>query len=48
VPWTRALGREGPEGHEGGEGGAPLWLALKSGNFGSPAFFTEALAMEGA
>ena len=25
--------------------GRPLWLALKSGNFGGPAFFSEALAM---
>jgi len=25
--------------------GRPLWLALKSGNFGGPAFFEEALAM---
>jgi 3-dehydrotetronate 4-kinase len=34
VPWTQAEGRVGP----------PLWLALKSGNFGGPEFFTEALA----
>ncbi len=25
--------------------GRPLWLALKSGNFGGPGFFTEALAL---
>jgi uncharacterized protein YgbK (DUF1537 family) len=30
VPWTRALG------------GTPLWLALKSGNFGSDDFFARA------
>ncbi|MFM2423046.1 MAG: hypothetical protein RL291_1576, partial [Pseudomonadota bacterium] len=30
VPWTRV------------QGGAPLVLALKSGNFGGPAFFTDA------
>jgi 3-dehydrotetronate 4-kinase len=30
VPWTRAVG------------GAPLWLALKSGNFGSDEFFRRA------
>jgi uncharacterized protein YgbK (DUF1537 family) len=34
VPWTRAEDRKR---------GAPLLLALKSGNFGSPAFFDEAL-----
>ena len=35
VPWTQAV--RGP-------GQAPLKLALKSGNFGGPAFFAEALA----
>jgi len=30
VPWTRAVG------------GRPLWLALKSGNFGAEDFFTRA------
>ena len=30
VPWTRAIG------------GTPLWLALKSGNFGSDDFFMRA------
>ena len=33
VPWTQA---ERP--------GGPLWLALKSGNFGGPTFFADALA----
>lgn len=33
VPWTRVLGPQ------------PLLLALKSGNFGSPDFFSRALAM---
>ncbi|CAN5449401.1 four-carbon acid sugar kinase family protein [soil metagenome] len=37
VPWTQAEGREP---------GKPLLLALKSGNFGGPEFFTEALVME--
>jgi len=38
VPWTQAAG--GP----GGAGAArPLWLALKSGNFGAPDFFSAAL-----
>jgi len=32
VPWTRAVG------------GEPLWLALKSGNFGGPDFFAKATA----
>ncbi len=32
VPWTRALG------------GRPLWLALKSGNFGGDDFFARASA----
>ncbi len=32
VPWTRAVG------------GAPLWLALKSGNFGGEDFFAKATA----
>ena len=32
VPWTRAVG------------GEPLWLALKSGNFGGPDFFSKATA----
>lgn len=32
VPWTRAVG------------GAPLWLALKSGNFGAVDFFAKATA----
>jgi len=35
VPWTEALGRSGTD---------TLHLALKSGNFGSPDFFAEALA----
>jgi uncharacterized protein YgbK (DUF1537 family) len=35
VPWTQAVR---------GNGQAPLQLALKSGNFGGPEFFTEALA----
>ena len=35
VPWTQALRAPGQ---------APLQLALKSGNFGGPAFFSEALA----
>jgi 3-dehydrotetronate 4-kinase len=34
VPWTQAE-----------HAGAPLWLALKSGNFGGPGFFEDALAM---
>jgi uncharacterized protein YgbK (DUF1537 family) len=34
VPWTYAEGR-----------GAPLLLALKSGNFGAPDFFVKAFAM---
>ena len=34
VPWTQAT-----------RAGAPLWLALKSGNFGGPAFFADALAL---
>jgi 3-dehydrotetronate 4-kinase len=34
VPWTQA---------DGGAHGAPLQLALKSGNFGGPDFFDEAL-----
>ncbi len=34
VPWTQAE-----------RAGAPLWLALKSGNFGGPGFFADALAM---
>ena len=33
VPWTQAE-----------RAGAPLWLALKSGNFGGPGFFADALA----
>lgn len=37
VPWTQAEGRPA---------GQPLLLALKSGNFGGPEFFAEALAME--
>jgi 3-dehydrotetronate 4-kinase len=28
--------------------GRPLWLALKSGNFGGPSFFQDALAMSEA
>jgi uncharacterized protein YgbK (DUF1537 family) len=28
--------------------GRPLWLALKSGNFGGPAFFDEALRLSSA
>ena len=34
VPWTVALGT-----------GAPIALALKSGNFGAPDFFPKALAL---
>ena len=33
VPWTQAA-----------RAGTPLWLALKSGNFGGPGFFADALA----
>jgi uncharacterized protein YgbK (DUF1537 family) len=33
VPWTEGLWQ-----------GEPLWLALKSGNFGGPDFFSAALA----
>ena len=33
VPWTQAE-----------RAGGPLWLALKSGNFGGPTFFADALA----
>jgi len=36
VPWTQAEGRPAND---------PLHLALKSGNFGGPDFFAEALAM---
>lgn len=36
VPWTQALGRSAD---------APLLLALKSGNFGGPGFFAQALEM---
>jgi uncharacterized protein YgbK (DUF1537 family) len=35
VPWTAA------------EGGQPMWLALKSGNFGDPDFFSTALDFAG-
>ena len=35
VPWTFAEGS-----------GAPMLLALKSGNFGAPNFFTKAFAVE--
>ncbi|MBY0440083.1 MAG: hypothetical protein K2W80_18020, partial [Burkholderiales bacterium] len=35
VPWTAS------------DGGAPLWLALKSGNFGAPDFFRTALDAAG-
>jgi 3-dehydrotetronate 4-kinase len=34
VPWTKAAGAD-----------APFWLTLKSGNFGSPHFFAEAMAL---
>jgi 3-dehydrotetronate 4-kinase len=34
VPWTKAAGAN-----------SPLWLTLKSGNFGSPHFFAEAMAL---
>ena len=37
VPWTLAEGS-----------GPPLMLALKSGNFGAPDFFTKAFEMLGA
>jgi uncharacterized protein YgbK (DUF1537 family) len=33
VPWTEGLWQ-----------GEPIWLALKSGNFGGPDFFSAALA----
>lgn len=36
VPWTQAMSAAAA---------APRWLALKSGNFGAPDFFTAALAM---
>ncbi len=36
VPWTQGLWE-----------GQPLWLALKSGNFGGPDFFAEALQQAG-
>ncbi len=36
VPWTYAEGE-----HQ------PMWLALKSGNFGSPEFFTKAFGVSG-
>jgi 3-dehydrotetronate 4-kinase len=36
VPWTQAMGTA-PQAR-------PLWLALKSGNFGGPDFFSAALA----
>ena len=39
VPWTQAEGRPT---------GSPLHLALKSGNFGGPDFFDEALRMSAA
>ena len=39
VPWTQAEGRPA---------GSPLHLALKSGNFGGPDFFDEALQMSAA
>jgi uncharacterized protein YgbK (DUF1537 family) len=38
VPWTEALAGAAPRR-------GPLWLALKSGNFGASDFFTAALAM---
>ncbi|MBL8323792.1 MAG: four-carbon acid sugar kinase family protein [Rubrivivax sp.] len=43
VPWTEALGAV-----SAGRTAAPMWLALKSGNFGAPDFFSTALAMAGA
>ncbi|MCW5633073.1 MAG: hypothetical protein KIT17_07020, partial [Rubrivivax sp.] len=39
VPWTQSAQQQGT-----GDA-APLWLALKSGNFGGPDFFSAALAM---
>jgi len=39
VPWTQAVRAAGPPPQQ-----LPLQLALKSGNFGSPDFFAEALA----
>jgi uncharacterized protein YgbK (DUF1537 family) len=36
VPWTQGTWQ-----------GAPLWLALKSGNFGGPDFFAQALRLAG-
>lgn len=42
VPWTQAR-----RGSDGGSD-APIWLALKSGNFGAPDFFAAALRMAGA
>ncbi|MBL8343524.1 MAG: four-carbon acid sugar kinase family protein [Rubrivivax sp.] len=43
VPWTEALAGVSAEGPA-----APMWLALKSGNFGAPDFFSTALAMGSA
>ncbi len=42
VPWTE--GRWAPQA---GKAGEPLWLALKSGNFGGPDFFEESLRLAG-
>jgi uncharacterized protein YgbK (DUF1537 family) len=52
VPWTQAAGTfPAASALAAGAGGVaaaggPLWLALKSGNFGAPDFFSAALAME--
>jgi uncharacterized protein YgbK (DUF1537 family) len=43
VPWTEALA--GAAGPGGAALSRPLWLALKSGNFGAADFFSAALAM---
>ena len=40
VPWTQAQ-----RARSGGRGEEPVWLALKSGNFGAPDFFAAALSM---
>lgn len=41
VPWTQARRRAAP-----GAPGGSIWLALKSGNFGAPDFFSAALRMK--
>jgi len=44
VPWTQAQ-RSGANAARAPNGG-PIWLALKSGNFGAPDFFSAALRMK--